>query len=78
MCKQAPKQPQSHFCGSACADDAEKNGPMILEVPVGHVTFKSGAYPSFFLPNTKLIAFSVTDQFKVFSFMIGKLIFTAV
>ncbi|KAJ7888787.1 hypothetical protein B0H13DRAFT_2252732, partial [Mycena leptocephala] len=41
MCKQAPKQPQSHFCGSVCADDAEKNGPMILEVPVGHVTFKS-------------------------------------
>ncbi|KAJ7472738.1 hypothetical protein FB451DRAFT_1469698 [Mycena latifolia] len=43
MCKQAPKQPQSHFCGQTCADDAEKNGPMILEVPVGHTTFKSVA-----------------------------------
>ncbi|KAJ6561844.1 hypothetical protein B0H19DRAFT_1209997 [Mycena capillaripes] len=43
MCKQAPKQPQSHFCSTACADDAEKNGPMILEVPVGHATFKSVA-----------------------------------
>ncbi|KAJ7679199.1 hypothetical protein DFH06DRAFT_1465374 [Mycena polygramma] len=41
MCKQAPKQPQSHFCSSTCTDDAEKNGPMILEVPVGHETFKS-------------------------------------
>ncbi|KAJ7111951.1 hypothetical protein C8R44DRAFT_882981 [Mycena epipterygia] len=41
MCKQAPKQPQSHFCGSTCSDDAEKNGPIILEVPVGHATFKS-------------------------------------
>ncbi|KAF8176126.1 hypothetical protein K438DRAFT_1518572, partial [Mycena galopus ATCC 62051] len=43
MCKQAPKQPQSHFCGAACADDAEKNGPMLLEIPAGHVTFKSVA-----------------------------------
>ncbi|KAJ6545000.1 hypothetical protein DFH09DRAFT_658310 [Mycena vulgaris] len=43
MCKQATKLPQSHFCSSTCADDAEKNGPMILEVPVGHATFKSVA-----------------------------------
>ncbi|KAF7357346.1 PARP catalytic domain-containing protein [Mycena sanguinolenta] len=43
MCKQAPKQPQSHFCRAACAYDAEKNGPMILEIPAGHVTFKSVA-----------------------------------
>ncbi|KAJ7197935.1 hypothetical protein GGX14DRAFT_552383 [Mycena pura] len=42
MCKQAPKQRQSHFCDAACADDAEKNGPMILEIPAEHVTFKSG------------------------------------
>ncbi|KAJ7279360.1 hypothetical protein C8J57DRAFT_132995 [Mycena rebaudengoi] len=41
MCKQAPKQRQSHFCDTACAKDAEKNGPMILEIPAGHVTFKS-------------------------------------
>ncbi|KAF7378243.1 PARP catalytic domain-containing protein [Mycena sanguinolenta] len=41
MCKQAPKQPQSPFCGAACAYDAEKNGPTILEIPAGHVTFKS-------------------------------------
>ncbi|KAJ7757697.1 hypothetical protein DFH07DRAFT_1060525 [Mycena maculata] len=42
-CRQAPKLSQSHFCSTICADDAEKNGPMILEVPVGHVTFKSVA-----------------------------------
>jgi len=41
MCKQAPKQPQSHFCGAPCAYDAERNGPTILEIPAGHVTFKS-------------------------------------
>ncbi|CAK5269539.1 unnamed protein product [Mycena citricolor] len=43
MCKQAAKQAHSHFCGPTCADDAEKNGPMLLEVPLGHVTFKSVA-----------------------------------
>ncbi|KAJ7300731.1 hypothetical protein DFH08DRAFT_795489 [Mycena albidolilacea] len=43
MCKQAPKQPQSHFCGASCADDAEKKGPTILEIPAGHVTFKNVA-----------------------------------
>ncbi|KAJ7081840.1 hypothetical protein B0H15DRAFT_952856 [Mycena belliarum] len=43
MCRQAPKLAQSHFCGSTCADDAEKNGPMMLEVPAGHATFKSVA-----------------------------------
>ena len=32
----------SHFCSQPCTDDAEKKGPMILEVPFGHVTFKSG------------------------------------
>ncbi|KAJ7614082.1 hypothetical protein FB45DRAFT_981735 [Roridomyces roridus] len=41
MCKQAAKMPKSHFCSTVCADDAEKKGPMILEVPAGHVTFKS-------------------------------------
>ncbi|KAJ6512675.1 hypothetical protein C8R45DRAFT_1087818 [Mycena sanguinolenta] len=43
MCKQAPKQPQSHFCSTTCGDDAENNGPMILEIPAGHATFKSVA-----------------------------------
>jgi hypothetical protein len=32
----------SHFCSQTCTDDADKNGPMILEVPQGHSTFKSG------------------------------------
>ncbi|KAF9556030.1 ADP-ribosylation [Agrocybe pediades] len=43
MCLQEPKMPNSHFCSQACTDDAESKGPMILEVPVGHVTFKSVA-----------------------------------
>ncbi|TFK36685.1 hypothetical protein BDQ12DRAFT_754834 [Crucibulum laeve] len=43
MCLQAPKMANSHFCGQICADNAEKKGPMILEVPTGHVTFKSVA-----------------------------------
>ncbi|TEB34611.1 ADP-ribosylation [Coprinellus micaceus] len=43
MCLQAPKMANSHFCSQTCIDDAEKKGPMILEVPVGHSTFKSVA-----------------------------------
>ncbi|KAF7312710.1 PARP catalytic domain-containing protein [Mycena indigotica] len=43
MCKQAAKLSQSHFCSTTCADNAEKSGPMLLEVPVGHATFKSVA-----------------------------------
>ncbi|KAJ7067311.1 hypothetical protein C8F01DRAFT_664434 [Mycena amicta] len=43
MCQQAAKLPQSHFCSTTCADNAEKSGPMLLEVPVGHATFKSVA-----------------------------------
>lgn len=43
MCRKVPKAPNSHFCGQTCSDDAEKNGPMLLEIPIGHVTFKSGA-----------------------------------
>ncbi|KAG5653229.1 hypothetical protein H0H81_001612 [Sphagnurus paluster] len=31
----------SHFCTQACSDDAEAKGPLLLEVPKGHVTFKS-------------------------------------
>ncbi|KAJ3561712.1 hypothetical protein NP233_g10027 [Leucocoprinus birnbaumii] len=41
MCLQAPKMKLSHFCSQACGDKAEKMGPMILEVPTGHDTFKS-------------------------------------
>lgn len=43
MCRKVPKAPNSHFCGQTCSDDAEKNGPMLLEIPIGHVTFKSVA-----------------------------------
>ncbi|KAH9481196.1 Protein mono-ADP-ribosyltransferase PARP4 [Psilocybe cubensis] len=43
MCLQAPKMANSHFCSQPCIDDAESKGPMILEVPAGHVTFKSVA-----------------------------------
>ncbi|KAF5367744.1 hypothetical protein D9758_009884 [Tetrapyrgos nigripes] len=41
MCLQAPKLAQSQFCSRNCEDEAEKKGPIILEVPAGHVTFKS-------------------------------------
>jgi hypothetical protein len=44
MCRQAPKMANSHFCSQTCTDDADKNGPMILEVPQGHSTFKSGMH----------------------------------
>ncbi|KAG7089296.1 hypothetical protein E1B28_010994 [Marasmius oreades] len=43
MCLQQPKLGNSNFCGKKCEDDAEKRGPMILEVPTGHATFKSVA-----------------------------------
>ncbi|KAF9259089.1 hypothetical protein L218DRAFT_1061891 [Marasmius fiardii PR-910] len=33
MCLQQSKRPHSNFCGTKCEDDAEKRGPMILEVP---------------------------------------------
>ncbi|PFH48376.1 hypothetical protein AMATHDRAFT_5869 [Amanita thiersii Skay4041] len=43
LCLQAPKMANSHFCGQTCADEAESKGPMVLEVPLGHSTFKSVA-----------------------------------
>ena len=61
MCLQAPKMANSHFCSQPCIDDAEKNGPMILEVPLGHVTFKSGLFqlilhrPSKYFGSDKLL-----------------------
>ncbi len=49
MCLQAPKMAHSHFCSQTCVDDAEAKGPMILEVPYGHTTFKNGTN-SVFIP----------------------------
>ncbi|KAF9441198.1 hypothetical protein P691DRAFT_856344 [Macrolepiota fuliginosa MF-IS2] len=43
MCFQAPKTTLSHFCSQLCTDNAEKGAPVILNIPVGHVTFKSVA-----------------------------------
>ncbi|KAH6913474.1 hypothetical protein BKA70DRAFT_1262986 [Coprinopsis sp. MPI-PUGE-AT-0042] len=43
MCMKAQKMANSHFCSQTCIDDAEKKGPAVLEVPHGHVTFKSVA-----------------------------------
>ena len=37
---------------------------MILEVPAGHVTFKSGAYILVFAKYASEILFLVSDQFK--------------
>jgi len=42
MCRSAAKQGDHHFCGKICADEAASKGPIILEVPEGHVTFSSG------------------------------------
>ncbi|KAG8916862.1 hypothetical protein FRC00_014305, partial [Tulasnella sp. 408] len=33
MCKELPKAPKRHFCGKACSDKAEKNAPILLDVP---------------------------------------------
>ncbi|KAI0784004.1 hypothetical protein BC629DRAFT_1594122 [Irpex lacteus] len=41
FCRKTQKQGDRHFCGQACADEAVKKGPMILEVPEDHETFKS-------------------------------------
>lgn len=41
MCHKAPKK-QGQFCTKACADEAIKKGPTIIEVPEEHATFKSG------------------------------------
>jgi hypothetical protein len=43
MCRKVAKAQGSHFCGQACNDEAEKKGPMLIEIPNGHMTFKSGA-----------------------------------
>jgi hypothetical protein len=43
FCLQAEKQTFSQFCGRTCAREVEKKAPMIIEVPAGHVTFKSVA-----------------------------------
>jgi len=41
MCRAAPRQGDRPFCGKTCGDEAASKGPTILEVPEGHVTFKS-------------------------------------
>lgn len=30
------------FCGRLCSDNAENSAPRVLEIPEGHITFKSG------------------------------------
>ncbi|KAK7682519.1 hypothetical protein QCA50_014319 [Cerrena zonata] len=40
-CRKAPKQGDNHFCSTACAEEAKKKGPCIVEIPDDHVTFKS-------------------------------------
>ncbi|KAF9243539.1 ADP-ribosylation [Melanogaster broomeanus] len=39
LCGKAVKK--GHFCNQACAAKAEKNAPLLIEVPSGHDTFKS-------------------------------------
>lgn len=41
MCRKIAKLSASHFCSTACTTSAEQQAPMILEVPKGHVTFRS-------------------------------------
>ena len=41
-CLKAHKQGDNHFCGTACADEAKKKGPCIINIPDDHVTFQSG------------------------------------
>ena len=42
MCRLNPKQGDRQYCGKTCAEEAANKGPVILEVPEGHVTFSSG------------------------------------
>ncbi|KAI0790013.1 hypothetical protein C8Q75DRAFT_136034 [Abortiporus biennis] len=41
FCRKAKKQGGRHFCSLACAEEAKKKAPMIIEIPEDHVTFKS-------------------------------------
>ncbi|KAJ7614089.1 hypothetical protein FB45DRAFT_802621 [Roridomyces roridus] len=41
MCRQNAKMSKSDFCSRVCTDGAASLAPIILEVPAGHVTFKS-------------------------------------
>lgn len=43
MCRKAAKQSKFPFCSRACGVNAQNSGPMLLEIPTGHVTFKSVA-----------------------------------
>lgn len=53
------------FCGRVCSDNAENAAPKVLEVPEGHVTFKSGTWASAAATMQILTADSgtVADQF---------------
>jgi len=43
MCRSDAKQGDHHFCGKTCADEAASKGPIILEVPEGHIGLATGA-----------------------------------
>jgi hypothetical protein len=66
MCRLVAKGSKSHFCGQTCSDRAERNGPMLLEIPAGHDTFKDGR--CYYIGCTiqfDLKLLSVAHQFKV-------------
>ena len=63
MCRTNPKQGDRHYCGKTCAEEAANKGPVILEVPEGHVTFNSGKKKYVFSTNPRLM-FSVAGQFR--------------
>jgi len=44
MCRLVAKGTKSHFCTQICSDRAERKGPMLLEIPAGHDTFKDVAH----------------------------------
>lgn len=64
MCLQAPKMTLSHFCSQTCIDKVEKMGPVILEVPASHTTFKSGRFFPCIDSAAGINHWSVADQFK--------------
>lgn len=41
MCRKVPMR-IGQFCGRLCSDNAENSAPRVLEIPEGHITFKSG------------------------------------
>ncbi|KAI0925690.1 hypothetical protein AcV5_008361 [Taiwanofungus camphoratus] len=43
LCRKAIRRGDRHFCGSACADEAQKKAVILLEIPEDHVTFRDVA-----------------------------------